>query len=257
MVKQNFDKSQFTKEATFNGAKFMDSTSFKFAKFESRFILDEVNKDDENKLDFSKFELDLTSTIADDISYSNHNITKVADRNTWLTLKQAAIKQNDHISALEFHKKEMEQYKQDLKKSSENSKKNRILKLFNGARLILLFEQWASDFGTNALRSVLWIILITLFFEASLFWYLYINYDAQQFNISWASFINSYLYSLNPIKHINDILSPYMTSKTPSDLINNSFGIALFGVANFIKNIVVGVLIYETIKSFRRFSRKL
>jgi hypothetical protein len=55
---------------------------------------------------------------------------------------------------------------------------------------------------------------------------------------------------------MKDILSPYMTSNSP-DLISSNTAISIFGIFNFIKNILAGVLIYETIKSFRRFSRKL
>lgn len=316
-----FDDAQFNDSVYFMEAQFLRCTSFEFARINSFLIFDEINNE-KNELDFSNFKLDLTSTIARNITYSKHNITNVENRNTWLTLKQAAIKQNDNISALEFHKKEMLQYKEDLKKSAnknskvkessdiqtidnkfnndqdkdiaKDKKEHFISKTFKficsplcfiyllfkcffegskdrGARLILLFEEQASDFGTNAFKSISWILFITLIFEILL--YLYIdsynhtvliskfnginiyNY-VEQFNTGSANIINSYLYSLNPLNHMKDILLPYMTNSSP-DLTSSNIIISIFGIFNFIKNILVGVLIYETIKSFRRFSRKL
>ena len=168
----------------------------------------------------------------------------------------------------------MLQYKEDLKKSADKNikvkessdsqsidtlsnndlgKDNKIIK-DKGARLILLFEEHASDFGTNAFKSICWILFITFIFEWLL--YIYTNSYNEQFNTGWANIINSYIYSLNPLNHMKDILSPYMTSSSP-DLTNSNIVISVFGIFNFIKNIFVGVLIYETIKSFRRFSRKL
>ncbi len=95
-------------------------------------------------------------------------------------------------------------------------------------------------------------IISRYFNKNNLQWYIYL----EQFNTGLANFINSYLYSLNPLNHMKDILSPYMTSNSP-DLISSNTAISIFGIFNFIKNILVGVLIYETIKSFRRFSIKL
>ena len=84
-----------------------------------------------------------------------------------------------------------------------------------------------------------------------------INYTyLEQFNTGLANSINSYLYSLNPLNHMKDILLPYITSNIPN-ITSSNIAISIFGIFNFIKNIFVGVLIYEIIKSFRRFSRKL
>ena len=89
----NFFGTQFTKEANFKGAKFLGFTSFYLAKINTYLIFDEINKN-KNELDFSNFKLDLTSTMAANITYSNHNITNVENRKTWLVL---CAMYNDHL----------------------------------------------------------------------------------------------------------------------------------------------------------------
>lgn len=319
----NFSNVTFEANVNFLNVSFERDALFRNADIKSKFLISGINNKDKK---YESFNLDLTEVSPSYIDYNNINVSKVTDRKTWLVLKQAAIKQNDHISALEFHKKEMLQYTDDLKRNAnkkiidikesaktqsldnqsnngedkdnkivKDKKENFISKIFkfigspfcfiylfiedlifgiykgNGARLILLFEKHASDFGTNSLKSIYWILFITFMYEFIL--YLYINSynDAvllrqihninlytylEQFNTGLANSINSYLYSLNPLNHMKDILSPYMTSNSP-DLISSNTAISIFGIFNFIKNILVGVLIYETIKSFRRFSRKL
>ena len=296
----NFSNVTFEANANFKNTSFESDALFRNADIKSKFLISGINNKDEK---YESFNLDLTGISPGYIDYDNINVSKVTDRKTWLVLKQAAIKQNDHISALEFHKKEMLQYTDDLKKSvnknikdikesantqsldnnsnndkDKDKKENYISKIFKfisspfccicmfikslfsklfrfkGDRFILWFEKHASDFGTNAFQSILWIIFLTLLFESLLYFYIYINVELSYTDL--ANFINSYLYSLNPLNHMKDILSPYMTSNSP-DITSSNIAISIFGIFNFIKNILVGVLIYETIKSFRRFSRKL
>ena len=106
-------------------------------------------------------------------------------------------------------------------------------------KFILCFEWGASYFGTRAWLPIIWIFLINLIFVFSFFC---IN-CTDVLKVCHDNFLTSFTYSFNPTKSIYDIYN-----------IKNLGG---WEVANFLKNILIAVLVYETVKSFRKFSRKL
>ena len=102
-----------------------------------------------NLLNFSGVEninLDLKHTIIDRMEYDNTKFSS-DNRETFLTLKNVALKQNDQIKALEFHTQE---YQIHLKALREN-KTNKNL----SDRFVLTFESWVSAFGTNVILSIM------------------------------------------------------------------------------------------------------
>jgi hypothetical protein len=134
-------------------------------------------------------------------------------------LKNLALKNNDQISGLFFYVKEVNQHKKEAKGFD---------------RFLLYFEWGASYFGTKGWLPILWIFGINLLFIYS---FTYLSEHPLK------NYIHHFTISLNPTKTIEDI-----------------FGSKYYGgweIINFIKNILFTTLIYQTIKSFRKFSRKL
>lgn len=177
-----------------------------------------------------KFSISLSFSSIDEISYSNNIFTKnnVEDRETFLLLKQDAIKKSDHINALDFYKSEMILHTRELSKKKELD------------YWILKFEEIVSDFGINPIKPIILIIYISFTFS------LFVSF----FTNSWNVYFENSLLLINPTLSIENILS--------TTLINKGIAIPpLLEAFNFFKNIIHGILIYETIKSFRKFSRKI
>lgn len=75
-------------------------------------------------------------------------------------------------------------------------------------------------------------------------------------DVKWDYFFNFCLHSLLPTNFASNIFIENLPAA--KEYFENHYTIMfLIDFINLIKNILVGVLIYETIKSFRRFSRKL
>ena len=259
--KAKFDKTKLDKETSFNLAIFNKIVAFKDAEFsgEVKFLgtifNDEVDfgvhtasdnklstdilhlpefseKVDftdavfKNVLNFSgvkSIELDLRHTIIDRMEYNNTEFSS-DNRETFLTLKNVALKQNDQIKALEFHTQEYQTYLKSLRKNKTN--KNLL------DRFILTFECCTSAFGTSAIRSIGSFVFIVILFYVSINGF---NYDARTI-VDFAS----------PLSY--DIDKIFRRSDDVSDV-----GRYLF----FLYKILQVALIYEMIKSFRKFSRTL
>jgi len=123
-----------------------------------------------NLLNFSGVEninLDLKHTIIDRMEYDNTKFSS-DNRETFLTLKNVALKQNDQIKALEFHTQE---YQIHLKALREN-KTNKNL----SDRFVLTFESWVSAFGTNVILSIMSFVGVVILFYVLINGF---NYDAK------------------------------------------------------------------------------
>ncbi len=138
-----------------------------------------------------------------------------------VSFKNMALKQNDQIKALKFHINEYQEYLVELRK-------NKTVKNFLD-RFILTFESWASTFSTSVIRSITRLVGIVLLFYVLINGF---NYDAKTI-IDFAS----------PLSYDIDKM---FTSVSDTDRY-------LF----FFYKILQVVLIYEIIKSFRKFSRAL
>lgn len=179
------------------------------------------------------FSISLSFSNIDEIFYRNDIFTRnnVKDRETFLILKQFAIKKHDHINALNFYKNEMQMHIKQLKEEKEN-------KLVD--YWILKFEEVASNFGTNPIRPIVLIFCISFVFS------LFISF----FTNSWNVYFENSLLLINPTLSVKDILCITLDVK-------DIFIPPLLEIFNFFKNIILAILIYEAIKSFRKFSRKL
>jgi len=229
----NFQESKFNKSyfnyATFNGkvifaySEFKNTVNFKDVFFKDYLDLRYIIEDKSCVFDFS-------GSHIESLNYSETKFNKFANRETALFFKEHALKQNDQIRALEFYKKEMDSYCSDL-----NEEKNWT------DLTILKFEKWFSNYGTDPLIPIIYILLISFIFS------LFISYNIERFDISF----NNSLLLINPTLSVSDIfeitLPTFDIKKIPSYL----------EIINLFKNIFFAILIYETIKSFRKFSRKL
>lgn len=230
-VGTSFYESTFKGDANFREIISLNTCSFASAKIEKKLTfvgskiyklnLNDLNKDNK-KLD--DFELNLRMSDIEYIYSLDANIPKAAYRDTFLILKSQALKNNDQISALDFYKSEMSMHKKDSKDFD---------------KLILRFEDFISDFGTTAWKPIILIVGINIIF---IYFFYCMNY-LEIMKVCNNNFLTYFTYSFNPTKTIKDIYG-----------ISN---LGLWEALNFLKNILIVVLIYETIKSFRKFSRKL
>lgn len=139
-----------------------------------------------------------------------------------MVLKNIAIQQNDTISALEFHKKEINKYAQELKgkKSFSNCVDRRILGI----------ERCVSDYGTNPLKAIGWYCILIIALSIAYYIETYIRLNAP---------------CLNFFELLLGILLPWKV------------GLEDFKCYHVISLIAQPILIYKIIKSFRKFSRRL
>ena len=149
------------------------------------------------------------------------------DRETLSVLKKGFIATNNNITALEFHKKEHERHYKDLNFYDNFQDK-----------ILLFIEKWISHFGTDPLRPVFWFLLVNLL---ALFYY--------------KGFGN--IFQIDNIKENLNFLPDLMSPTKLLDL-NSTDNMKLNGFEffNFLRWIVNSFLLYEMIKSFRKFSKK-
>lgn len=209
-----FSEATFTKEAYFWGVIFKKEADFSLTIFSETSVLNFI------KAEVTKLNLRLSTLKR--IEYGEAKFS-ADNRETFLILKNIALKQNDHIRALEFHKQEYETHFKKLEWRKNFSDK-----------FVLGFEKFVSEFGTNVvLALVIFVLLVTAFYVLILA--ISGNYD----NTTMAHFIKF----LSPINY--DIESMFSSV--------NWFNGLLF----IFYKVLQLVIIYEIIKSFRKFSRKL
>ena len=101
----DFARANFNCDVYFYGVNFSELVNFTFGVFNKRFILSCVKLEN----------LSLKGVVINSIDCIDIEIINAANRETFLVLKNAAIKQNDSIKALEFHTKEYNKYLEELK----------------------------------------------------------------------------------------------------------------------------------------------
>jgi hypothetical protein len=200
----DFDSITINENISFELAKIKETLSFANVKFE-----DSAKK---------YINLNLKFTQVERIEYGNAKF-RADNRETFLTLKNVALKQNDKIKALDFHKQEYETHYQNLN-----------WKQFD--KWILGFENSISKFGTSVVDSVCWFVIATIFFYMLM------------------------LISTNTIADMSNFIMFFSPTNYKVDTIFNTINWFSGGVFLTYK-ILQLVLIYEIIKSFRKFSRNL
>ena len=238
--KADFSNAVFKESAYFSGAIFEKEAVFNMTIFNQEFAFNEINKGQEQK----DFELDLKyAYIKQGMDYTGTVIHKAKNRETFLILKNSAIKNNDQVKALEFHTKEMEQYKADLQKPNQKAKWS--------DKAILWFEEKTSYFGTDPLRAILYLSGLNLL------WIFFFTITISGFyNITYIDSITLIDYNINPFHLFSNVNDKVLENE--ETLTNRAvIGLLLLSTLNLLKNILTAILIYETIKSFRKYSRRL
>jgi hypothetical protein len=211
----DFRSATFAKGVYFLSATLKKNISFELAKIIEILSFAGVKFEDSAE---KYINLDLKFTQVERIEYGNAEF-RADNRETFLTLKNVALKQNDKIKALDFHKQEYETHYQNLN-----------WKQFD--KWILGFENSISKFGTSVVDSVCWFVIATIFFYMLM------------------------LISTNTITDMGKFIMFFSPTNYKVDTIFNTINWFSGGVFLTYK-ILQLVLIYEIIKSFRKFSRNL
>ncbi|SMN01001.1 hypothetical protein SPONN_2079 [uncultured Candidatus Thioglobus sp.] len=222
-----FYKTIFTQDAFFQSVLFIKDAEFALTTFDRNAhfsnttftqLADFLSAKIQGVLNLGVSEvakLNLQLTTVDRIAYGDIKFN-ADNRETFLTLKNVALKKNDQIRALEFHQQEYQTHFKNIK--------------LGGDKLILGFEYLVSNFGTSIWRSFLSLVIITALF------YIAINdcnFDAKSF----INFIFPTSYNIDNI---------FKSGVSGADRV-------LFLIYKTLQLI----MIYEIIKSFRKFSRQL
>ncbi len=220
----SFRDASFSKHADFNFASFSKDVDFEFASCERVLSLRELQKSGV---------LNLKSAQVGKIDYYDTTIDQAANRETFLVLKNLAIDQQDQVKALDFHVQEMEMYRKSLS-----------WKKFDW--WLLDFEKFTSSYGTKPWQPLLWII----FFQGLMLTFMFPLFT------NGALELTEYLSSILGYKFwSHESLEPLQFSEYFQE--NSLLSLGSLKLINSLKNIGTVVLLYELIKSFRKFSRKL
>ncbi len=162
------------------------------------------------------------------IAYEMFNSsTRIAKkRDTYRTLKNVMIRNNDQQEALVF-------YTQEMKEHRKITLKNNGLLSIN--RIILAFNYWTNEFGLNWWKPVRGLIILSIVFYGLLL-------------CSFASDYNS-----EYLKNFFEFLNP--THKTEF-IAGECWGFWSYAI-DFSFRIIEGLFIHQTIQAFRKYSRKL
>ncbi len=147
-------------------------------------------------------------------------------RDTYRTLKNVMIRNNDQQEALVF-------YTQEMKEHRKITLKNNGLLSIN--RITLAFNYWTNEFGLNWWRPVRGLIILSIVFYGLLL-------------CSFASDYNS-----EYLKNFFEFLNP--THKTEF-IAGECWGFWSYAI-DFSFRIIEGLFIHQTIQAFRKYSRKL
>lgn len=275
----NFTRSKFNNGGYFQLCRFKDNVQFGHAEFKSAFNLFSCIFDKSIDLNFAKInKLNLINTVyRDDFHFVGTDFGFAYNRETYRILKHENLKVNDSIKAFDFYILEMKKYLEELKNPNSLRRKRQDKNKFSD-KILLSFEKYASHFGSNPVLPTIWFLIvhyIATFLEKP-------NILLEQLHIIiltaiiWLILLFSQI--VNKKKKIREILND--SALQSSILLLLILGLLLFNdvvksilevikfkyeknhssftlLILFIKSIISYILIYEIIKSFRKYSRKI
>lgn len=285
----SFIESEFRKDANFSFNILNYGANFEKAVFKERFIgnnLSGFNK----KVDFSYVTFIKDSFLTQAIFFGglslyatilkeNLEITDLkvygnqTDRETLRILKNLALKNNNRIQALNFHEKEMNAYRKDLKirknlakieiqKIKANKDINSqecvsnlleqedCLKDYKRDSIILWLNKITNNYGLSWLKALRFILIssVVLYLIYILTFIFQNNYPYTFGWNGWSEFLNSVDYTS---KHYFEFLYPVHKF----DFISEAESSTLSYFIDFISRIVIGFGIYQMIQAFRKFGK--
>ena len=236
-----FNGTPYQKDETKNNIKFqIDNTSIGKTDFQS---LNLSGFNQVKMFDNIFTEINYTNIIWSDKDievgqYDNHlneNESKSEDiklrklkkqQDTYRTLKNVASRNNDQPQAIKFFAKEMQKHREV---SIEEEK------LFSSNRATLLFNKCTNDFGLSFWKPLGWLLFFSILFYSSLLFSFTDGYNPKY----WINILEF----LSPIHKVEFIAEGCWS--------NWSY------LWDFFFRIIEGLLFYQTIQAFRKYSRKL
>lgn len=201
-----------------------------------------IGKTDFQSINLSSFkEVKMFDNIFTEVDYTNvqwereievgqfgtSEKTEIAKkRDTYRTLKNVMIRNNDQQEALVFYTQEMKEHRKITLKN------NGLLSI---DRITLAFNYWTNEFGLNWRRPVWVLIIFSIVFYGLLLYSFSDGYNSEY----WQNFFEF----LNP------------THKTEF-IAGECWGFWSYAI-DFSFRIFEGLFIYQTIQAFRKYSRKL
>ena len=153
--------------------------------------------------------------------------TEIAKKqDSYRTLKNVTQKNNDHPQELFFYKQEMKYHQKIASGNKEYSLSNRAT---------LFFNKWTNEFGLNFWLPIAWLLGLAFIFYCLLLF----SIDESCNSKYWKNFFEF----LNPTHKVEFIANGCW----------NGYTYAI----DFLFRIIEGLLIYQTIQAFRKYSRKL
>ena len=223
---------RFEKESVFIYSKIIKSITFLFSIFEQSPLLIFIE---------CKF-LDLTWVVFEKwVIFSDlKSILSDTNKETARIIKNELQKIGDQTEALKWHAIEMKKLKEEVRR--KNDIKNIFLwnkrkEISIGDELILNFNWITNNYWLSWLLPLFWICIINFIFVLALNSYSIDNIE---------KFLGQYILSFNLTKNLKEL-----------DIINLNFSNSQkWESINFIKNILISLLLYQLIIWFRKLTRK-
>lgn len=248
--KSDFRAAQFKENANFISCTFHDEANFEYCSFEKQAVFSYCNFINDSEVSFATariqnlqidhinkttsyhFILNLRSAAIESVSYIGSDLAYSKNRETFTVLKDIAIKRNNQIEALYFYKQEMECYYKRIMKGKPKGKWY--------DRVILSFERYTSNYGTNPVKPFFMLLCINFIF----------------------SFLVLFLLQLPMIDNMYYFFLSFIPSRAVSYFLTIPIQTSGFilGISEFFKifqNLFSAILVYEILKSMRKFSRRL
>lgn len=157
--------------------------------------------------------------------FQNDDSKMIKKQDTYRVLKNVAIKNNDQPQALTLYAQEMEEYKKIIDKTDSFVDKT-----------ILKFNSGTNDFGLNWRKPIVLLVIVSIFFYMGLLYSLNIPIFISE---HWEKFFAF----VNPTHKVEFIAQEYWTI--------SSYAI------DIVYRIIEGLLIYQAIVAFRKYTMKL
>ncbi len=162
-------------------------------------------------------------------------------RDSYRTLKNVALANRDQQEALSFYSKEMEEHKKIIDKNN---------KWYNIDRVMLFFNYHTNNFGLNWWRP-LWLILVIALFFYVIFSLILIIDNNFYLDFDIPKSILNYFYIINPIQNIEIVHKEYC------NILISKLCCSLIYILLFIFRLIEGLLLYQAVQAFRKYTRKL
>lgn len=223
-----------------------DFQSISLVSFEKVYMFDNIFSD----IKYTNVEWKENINVGE---YADDEIRKIAkERDTYRTLKNVAHKNNDKPQELTFFANEMKRHKEltiknrckdtafprfHIKdcvfcKGSKNLREGRISDI-----AILLFSEISNNYGLNWVKPLMLIVVLSLCF------YLVLLGSMDGFSMNNLSYFAKYIFVfINPAHKLEFVCSGKWTFLTYA--------------VDFIFRLAEGLLIYQTITAFRKYTRK-